>query len=152
MTDSVSHRLMQFYRVEVSDDKGQVVAIGNRMLAGRDIGPDELQAIQTAIDHLCAFSGLRPSADALTPLLTSREGPEQALSESDIVINGRRLVPSEATTLRVALESFASDLSSQGLGDDETGKAICAGYLRNIGTIRETLYRPSAREFPNGAR
>jgi hypothetical protein len=71
-----------FYRVEVWDGAGQVVAIEPRMLAGRDIGERERNAIQAAIDRLCAFSGLSPSA-----LLASRErrqetepAPEKALS------------------------------------------------------------------------
>lgn len=51
----------EFYRVEVSDGKGQIVAIEPRMLAGRDICENELATIQIAIDHLCAFSGLSPS-------------------------------------------------------------------------------------------
>ena len=38
-------------------------------------------------------------------------------------------------TIRVALQSFAMDLHQSGLGDDDTGKAICAGYLKQIGII-----------------
>jgi hypothetical protein len=71
------YRLTDFYRVEVSDQHGQVVAIEPRMLAGRDIGPRERVAIQAAIDHLCAFSGLSPSArEAPSPVSspTSSEG------------------------------------------------------------------------------
>lgn len=55
------YRVTDFYRVEVSDQHGQVVAIEPEMLSGRDIGARERFAIQAAIDRLCAFSGLSPS-------------------------------------------------------------------------------------------
>jgi hypothetical protein len=47
----------QYRRVEVTDDKGQVVAIETRMLAGRDIGHPEEAAIRWAIEQLQGFIG-----------------------------------------------------------------------------------------------
>lgn len=42
-------------------------------------------------------------------------------------------------TVRVAIESFASDLSANGLGDDGHGLAMTAGYLKQIEAIRQAL-------------
>jgi hypothetical protein len=50
--------------------------------------------------------------------------------ESNIVINGTQLSTSEAMTVRVAVGAFLMQMQSEGLGDDETGRAICAGYIR----------------------
>lgn len=44
-------------------------------------------------------------------------------------------------TVRGAIESFAQQLHAEGLGDDETGKAICDGYLARIREIRILLYK-----------
>src|SRR6266404_4406993 len=48
----------RFYRVEVSDAAGQIVAIETAMLAGRDIGQSEQQVIRWAIENLCGFVGV----------------------------------------------------------------------------------------------
>lgn len=61
------------------------------------------------------------------------------MSEPSITINGTVLTEGQAMTVRVALEHYAYDLQADGLGKDETGKAICAGYLRNIGEIRRLM-------------
>ena len=47
--------------------------------------------------------------------------------EANVRINGELLSVAEAMTLRVAVTSFLMGLDD-GLGDDETGKAICEGY------------------------
>ena len=46
-----------WFRVEVSDQHGQIVAIETEMLAGRDIGDEERDVINRAIDHLAGFVG-----------------------------------------------------------------------------------------------
>lgn len=46
-----------WFRVEVTDRLGQVVAIESEMLAGRDIGELERAVINRAIDNLCGFLG-----------------------------------------------------------------------------------------------
>ncbi len=53
------------------------------------------------------------------------------MDEPEVIIDGKRLSVGEAMTLRVAISSFISDLSQNGLGEDDTGKAICDGYIRN---------------------
>jgi hypothetical protein len=50
--------------------------------------------------------------------------------EATVVINGEILSKAEVMTLRVALGSFSLNLNANGLGDDETGKAITNGYQR----------------------
>lgn len=56
--------------------------------------------------------------------------------EPEIIIENVRCTAGQAMTIRVALETFAMTLVEDGLGEDESGKAICAGYLRNIEEIR----------------
>lgn len=48
---------MAWWRIEVSDDEGQIVAIEPAMLAGRDIGAREEETIRVAISHLLVFLG-----------------------------------------------------------------------------------------------
>jgi hypothetical protein len=48
---------MKWFRVEVSDREGKVVAIEPEMLAGRHIGEDEEETIRAAIRHLQGFIG-----------------------------------------------------------------------------------------------
>ena len=59
------------------------------------------------------------------------------MNEPIITINGKLLSEAQAMTVRVALEAYAFDLQTNGLGDDETGKAIASGYLRCVREIRE---------------
>lgn len=47
----------KWFRVEVSDHDGQIVAIEPGMLAGRDIGDIERAKIHEAIGHLQGFAG-----------------------------------------------------------------------------------------------
>jgi hypothetical protein len=47
----------KWFRVEVSDHDGQIVAIEPGMLAGRDIGELEAAKIREAIGHLQGFVG-----------------------------------------------------------------------------------------------
>lgn len=61
--------------------------------------------------------------------------------EPEIVMNGVTLTYGQSMAVRVALESFASDLSMKGLGDDEMGKELTEGYLKNIREIRKALYK-----------
>jgi hypothetical protein len=42
--------------------------------------------------------------------------------------------------VRVAVENLAMDLRNDGLGEDETGKAIAQGYLGRIGEIRNLIF------------
>lgn len=52
--------------------------------------------------------------------------------EPNITINGCTLTQGEAMTVRVAIQNFAMSLQADGLGEDELGRGICAGYLANI--------------------
>jgi hypothetical protein len=48
--------------------------------------------------------------------------------ESIITVNGIQLTEGQAMTVRVALGQFVMELSHNGLGDDEHGKALVKGY------------------------
>lgn len=56
-------------------------------------------------------------------------------NEAEIKVNGSPLSVAESMTLRVAVSSFLMSLQSDGLGDDETGKAMCEGYKRACASI-----------------
>lgn len=57
MTKDRAELETEWFRVEVSDRDGQVVAIESAMLAGRDIGEKEEVAVRKAIAHLQGFIG-----------------------------------------------------------------------------------------------
>lgn len=64
--------------------------------------------------------------------------------EPSITVNGTALTPGQAMTLRVAMESFAGDLSRDGLGDDDHGRAMTKAYLENVAAIRRVMgYGPT---------
>lgn len=49
----------KWWRVEVSDEKGQIVAIEPEMLAGREIDDASEKVIRDAIGNLMGFIGYR---------------------------------------------------------------------------------------------
>lgn len=55
--------------------------------------------------------------------------------EPDIIINGTRLTKGQAMAVRVAVGGFVIELQQNGLGDDEHGKAMTAGYLARLNEI-----------------
>ncbi len=57
------------------------------------------------------------------------------MNESHITINGKSLSVAQSMTVRVALNDFAMSLRSDGLGDDDHGKAMVEGYLKAINEI-----------------
>ena len=62
------------------------------------------------------------------------------MEEPNIIINGRVLSQSASMTIRVAIEHFAIFLSQKDcLGNDETGRGIREGYIKQIGNIRQTI-------------
>lgn len=60
-------------------------------------------------------------------------------NEATITINGVECSIGESMTLRVAMEALASDMAEDGLGDDEMGKSLAEGYLRNVRSLREKM-------------
>lgn len=62
------------------------------------------------------------------------------MNEPKIIINGKELSNAQAATIRCAVENFAFDLKTNGLGDDEHGKEMARLYMRSIEAIRELMY------------
>lgn len=56
-------------------------------------------------------------------------------TEAAITINGQPLTVGQSMAVRCALQSFATSLSEEGLGDDEHGRAMTAAYLARIREI-----------------
>lgn len=63
------------------------------------------------------------------------------MKEAHIVVNGVTLTEAQSMAVRVAIESFDSDLRADGLGKDETGAAISKAYMERIEEIRSALYQ-----------
>lgn len=55
----MSKNIDDWFRVEVTDGDGQIVAIETELLTGRDIGDHEREVIFKAIRHLIGFSGYK---------------------------------------------------------------------------------------------
>jgi hypothetical protein len=64
----------------------------------------------------------------------------QQESEPTITINGKVLTSTQAMTIRVAIENFASDLRADGLGNDEHGRTMTKLYLTRIDEIRKAIF------------
>ena len=60
--------------------------------------------------------------------------------EAKIIINGFQLTDGQAMAIRVALSHYADVLTDKGLGDDEQGIALQAGYLKNISEINSMIF------------
>jgi hypothetical protein len=61
------------------------------------------------------------------------------MAEPTITINGTTLTYGQAMTMRVALESFAIDLRTAGLGGDVHGLMMVEGYTAAIQVIRQLM-------------
>lgn len=65
-----------------------------------------------------------------------------------ITIWGKELSIAQSMTIRVAIESFASNLMQNELGNDEMGKKMCMEYMKRIEELRvlmfETVTAPSS--------
>lgn len=62
------------------------------------------------------------------------------MNEPEITINGNKLTEAQAITIRVAVESFYSDLEDKGLGNDQHGKAMVSLYKERINEIRNIIF------------
>jgi hypothetical protein len=62
--------------------------------------------------------------------------------EPEIIINGVTMSFSQSMTIRVALESFASEMWQPGaLGDDDHGVTMARLYGKSVDSIRPALYK-----------
>jgi hypothetical protein len=93
----VSEQQNDWFRVEVTDQRGQIVAIESEMLAGRDIGDAEHETICTAIRHLSGFIG------------NSELGRENTRLRNAIIDVLDRLEPEESASLEG--ESYKPNLA-----------------------------------------
>lgn len=60
--------------------------------------------------------------------------------EPTVVINDTTLTDAQVMTLRCACSNFGSDLLENGLGDDEGGKAMTAGYLARLRELEKLMH------------
>ena len=64
------------------------------------------------------------------------------MREARISINDRDLTESESMAIRVAIESFASTLCENGLGEDAHGEFLKKAYLERVESIRKKMLEP----------
>lgn len=76
----------------------------------------------------------------------------QPVNEAEIIINGTEINDGMSMVIRVAIESFLSDLNEFGLGDDEIGKKIRDAYIDNLNQIRKLIYSHNVRGRKNNER
>lgn len=69
--------------------------------------------------------------------------PGDNAREALIIIEGSPLSFAQSMAVRVAIETFAMSLHSDGMGEDRLGRNLTKNYLRLIDEIREHLYRGS---------
>lgn len=62
------------------------------------------------------------------------------MAEPKVVINGHELTDAQAMTVRCAVANFAMVLTDEGLGDDEHGKKMTAGYLARLNEIQAMIF------------
>ena len=62
--------------------------------------------------------------------------------EPVITINGHALTSPEAATVRIAIESFSSQLMETGLSTDDHGIQMVSLYMRSIEKLRTKMYTP----------
>jgi hypothetical protein len=65
--------------------------------------------------------------------------PTQLPPEPTIIINGQLLTSSQAMTIRVAIGSFISSMTKNGLGKDKAGMALAAGYIERAREVELLL-------------
>jgi len=61
-------------------------------------------------------------------------------NEPIIIIDGVRLSPGEAMTVRVAVISFAEEMAPGCLGDDDHGKKMQEGYLGCAHSVLDIMH------------
>lgn len=61
------------------------------------------------------------------------------MKEARITVSGRILSIPESMTVRVALNAFAQDLQTNGLGDDSHGKLMTKEYLSKIKSVLKLI-------------
>lgn len=66
---------------------------------------------------------------------------ENNTEEAHITINGHALTSAQSVAIRVAIDSFDSELQIDGIGKDAHGSAMSAAYRDRISEIRSKLYK-----------
>lgn len=70
----------------------------------------------------------------------TRDAAAAYFKEADVTINQTRLGPGAVMTLRVAVGSFLMGLQADGLGEDEVGRQLCAGYTAQCHALLDELH------------
>jgi hypothetical protein len=63
-------------------------------------------------------------------------------NEPKITINGITLSISQAMILRLAICDFNTAVTEQGLGDDDIGRSIAAGYIQKSREVIKLMFTP----------
>lgn len=63
------------------------------------------------------------------------------MNEAHVIINGVELTAGQSMTLRVAVTSYLMEMTTNGLGDDKTGKEIARGYSKRCQEIIDLILK-----------
>ena len=61
--------------------------------------------------------------------------------EAIIIVEGVELTEAQSQAVRVALNSFVADLRANGIGEDEMGKRLAAGYVENTEAVLSLVHQ-----------
>lgn len=61
--------------------------------------------------------------------------------EAKIIVEGVELNEAQAMAVRVALNSFVADLRANGIGEDDMGKRLAAGYVENSEAVLSLIHQ-----------
>lgn len=81
--------------------------------------------------------GIKKRQDSINGITKSGNNTEEA----HITINGHTLTSAQSAAIRVAIDSFDSELQVDGLGNDAHGSAMSVAYGERISEIRSALYK-----------
>lgn len=62
-----------------------------------------------------------------------------ATREPTITINGQVMTEAQSMTIRKALGTYAIDLATTGLGDDDRGRAVTRLYLERLAEVSSAM-------------
>jgi len=113
-----------------------VVALGAAYCSVVDSAPPIVPLFVGATGIASLFGAWRVNAwqkDALRALSRS--------DEAEVIINGVQLTEAQSRAVRVAMNGFLQDQVENGLGDDDAGIRISAGYQASAREVLSYIHR-----------
>jgi hypothetical protein len=143
----------KWFRVEVTDERGQIVAIESEMLGGREIGEQEEATIRKAIAHLTGFVGGSLSSQPAGGAVGEEMDPEEMCDDcpGTHAPSNARCIPCPRRSLSDELARIADDLEisipkESDYDDIQEMSFNVADWRRVITALRTAAPSPSGGE------